>query len=88
MHKPRWFVLSQTVGDEFMPTNLPEWNAQQALAALNIEQIGFTHTDGNCQGYARQRQIAINPVAQLPHKTLFHEAAHLCRLRNYVALKP
>jgi hypothetical protein len=76
-HKPHWFVLSQTVGDEYVPRCLPEWNAEQALAALNIEQITFTHTDGNCQGYARQRQIAINPVAQLPHKTLFHEAAHV-----------
>jgi hypothetical protein len=75
--KPRWFVLSQTVGDEFVSPCMPEWNADQALAALNIEQISFTHTNGNCQGYARQRQIAINPVAQLPHKTLFHEAAHV-----------
>ena len=77
MYKPRWFVLSQTVGDEFVPIHLPEWNAEQALAVLDIEQISFTHTDGNCQGYAKQRQIAINPVAQLPHKTLFHEAAHV-----------
>jgi hypothetical protein len=76
-HKPHWFVLSQTAGDEYVPRCLPEWNAEQALAALDIEQISFTHTDGNCQGYARQRQIAINPVAQLPHKTLFHEAAHV-----------
>jgi hypothetical protein len=77
VHKPRWFVLSQTVGDEFTPPCLPEWNAKQALAALNIEQITFTKTNGNCQGYARGRQIAINPVAQLPHKTLFHELAHV-----------
>jgi antirestriction protein ArdC len=77
MHKPRWFVLSQTVGDEFIPPCLPEWNAQRALAALEIEQISFTLTDGNCQGYSRKRQIAINPVAQLPHKTLFHEAGHV-----------
>jgi N-terminal domain of anti-restriction factor ArdC len=77
VHKPHWFVLSQTVGDEFIPPCLPAWNAEQMLAALHIEQITFTHTDGNCQGYARQRQIAINPVAQLPHKTLFHEAAHV-----------
>ena len=76
-YKPHWFVISQTVGDEFTPPCLPEWNAQQALAALDIEQISFNHTDGNCQGYARHRQIAINPVAQLPHKTLFHEAAHV-----------
>jgi len=77
MYKPRWFVISQTVGDECTPPCLPEWNVDQALAALQIEQISFTHTDGNCQGYAQQRQIAINPVAQLPHKTLFHEAAHV-----------
>src|ERR1043165_266189 len=77
VHKPHWFVLAQTVGDEFIPPYLPVWNAEQALAALHIEQITFTHTDGNCQGYARQRQIAINPVAQLPYKTLFHETAHV-----------
>jgi hypothetical protein len=77
MYKPRWFVLSQTAGDEFVPPQLPEWNAEQALAALDIERISFTEMDGNCQGYARRRQIAINPVAQLPHKTLFHEVAHV-----------
>ena len=77
MHKARWFVVSQTIGDEFNPPRLPEWEAERALAALDIEQIAFTDTDGNCQGYAKKRQIAINPVAQLPHKTLFHEAAHV-----------
>jgi hypothetical protein len=77
MHKARWFVISQTVGEEFNPPRLPEWEAERALAALDIEQIAFTDTDGNCQGYARKRQIAINPVAQLPHKTLFHETAHV-----------
>jgi hypothetical protein len=77
MHKARWFAISQTVGDEFTPPRLPEWDASRALTALDIEQIPFTDTDGNCQGYARKRQIAINPVAQLPHKTLFHETAHV-----------
>jgi hypothetical protein len=77
VHKPRWFVISQTNGEEFAPPRMPDWDASRALAALDIEQITFTDTDGNCQGYARQRQIAINPVAQLPHKTLFHEAAHV-----------
>ena len=56
---------------------MPEWEAERALAALDIEQIAFTDTDGNCQGYAKKRQIAINPVAQLPYKTLFHETAHV-----------
>ncbi len=77
MHKARWFAISQTIGDEFTAPRLPEWESERALAALDIEQITFTDTDGNCQGYARKRQIAINPVAQLPHKTLFHEAAHI-----------
>jgi len=77
MYKPRWFVISQTHGDEFTPPALPQWEASHALAALNIETILFTNTDGNCQGYAKGRQIAMNPVAQLPLKTLFHEAAHV-----------
>jgi hypothetical protein len=52
MHKARWFVISQTIGDEFKAPRLPEWDAERALAALDIEQIPFTETDGNCQGYA------------------------------------
>jgi hypothetical protein len=42
MHKARWFAISQTVGDEFTPPRLPEWEAERALAALDIEQIPFT----------------------------------------------
>src|SRR5207244_10193906 len=33
--------------------------------------------DGNCQGYARGRTIAISPVAAMPFKTRFHELAHI-----------
>jgi hypothetical protein len=50
---------------------IPEWDAKRALTALAIDLIQFDSTDSNCQGFARRRQIAINPVAQLPHKTLF-----------------
>ena len=77
VYKPRWFVISQTSGTDLKQPYLPEWDTERALAALDIEQIPFTDTDGNCQGYARKRQIAINPVAQLRTKTLFHEAAHV-----------
>jgi hypothetical protein len=31
IYKPRWFVIGQTIGDEFMPPRLAEWNAQRAL---------------------------------------------------------
>jgi hypothetical protein len=76
-YKARWFVLTQTEGEDLQPELIPDWDARRALAALAIDQITFDSTDGNCQGFARKRQVAINPVAQLPHKTLFHELAHV-----------
>jgi hypothetical protein len=75
--KRRWFVLSQTEGEEFITPAIPEWSGEWALETLKIELIAFDLTDGNSQGFARKRQIAISPVAQLSHKTLFHEAAHV-----------
>lgn len=77
VYKPRWFVLSQTEGEEMPTPQIQEFDAAQALAALNIERIPFDIMDGNCQGFARRRQVAVNPVAQLPAKTLFHEVAHV-----------
>lgn len=77
VHKARWFVVSQTFGNGLGPVTIPTWDAEQALRTLCIERITFDKTDGNCQGFARGNQIAINPVAQLPHKTLFHEMAHV-----------
>ena len=77
VRKARWFVVSQTLGYELGPITIPEWDAERALKTLCIERITFDKTDGNCQGFARGKQIAINPVAQLPHKTLFHEMAHV-----------
>lgn len=77
VYKARWFALAQTEGEDLQPQVIPEWDPKRALAALDIELIPFDSMDGNCQGFARKRQIAINPVAQLPHKTLFHELAHV-----------
>jgi len=33
--------------------------------------------NGNIQGFARGREIAVNPVVGPPHKTTFHEIAHI-----------
>ena len=77
VYKARWFVLSQTEGEPIAEPEIPSWDADRALAALNIEQIPFDRTDGNCLGYARDRSIAINPVNPSPHKTRFHELAHV-----------
>ena len=77
IYRNHWFVLSQTEGKEYQSPAIPEWNEQGALAALNIERISFEDLDGNIQGYARRgRRIAVNPLAALPSKTLFHELAH------------
>ena len=34
--RARWFVVDQTVGEEFTPPRLAEWDAERALIALNI----------------------------------------------------
>lgn len=75
--KPHWFVLTQTEGEPVPMPEIPAWNKEKALAALDIREIPFTSTDGNVQGYAQKRQIAISPLAAVPHKTLFHEIAHV-----------
>ena len=77
VYKSRWFVLSQTEGEPIAEPEIPSWDADRALAALGVEHIPFDSTDGNCLGYARERAIAINPVNPLPHKTRFHELAHV-----------
>ena len=75
--RPRWFVLSQTDGEDFQLPALPAWNAERALVNLNITRVPFTKLDGNMQGYAIKREIAINPVGQFLESTLLHEVAHV-----------
>lgn len=77
IYKPHWFVVSQTEGATVEAPTIPAWSRERALEALGVTEIPFTLTDGNCQGFARQRSIAVSPVAALPHKTRFHELAHV-----------
>ncbi|HEX3558270.1 MAG TPA: ArdC-like ssDNA-binding domain-containing protein [Pyrinomonadaceae bacterium] len=76
-YKPRWFVLAQTEGSPVEPPVTPEWERERALESLSINETAFDLTDGNVQGYARRREIAISPLAALPHKTRFHELGHV-----------
>jgi len=75
--RPNWFVLAQTDGEELAPVTIPAWDRARALATLDVTEEPFGHLDGNVQGYARQRTIAVSPVAAMPHKTTFHEVAHV-----------
>lgn len=76
--KRNWFSLDQTEGNEYdEPVVIPSWDAALALERLDIEECGFQLVNGNIQGYAFERSIAVNPIAALPHKTRFHEMAHV-----------
>ena len=73
-----WFVLSQTEGEEYQHEVVtPEWNKAKALETLGITEAAFSLINGNVQGYAQLDSIAVNPVAEYPHKTRFHEIAHV-----------
>lgn len=76
-YKNNWFVLSQTDGEEYQAPAIPGWEESKALETLNITRAAFDHMEGNVQGYASKRSVAVSPLAALPHKTLFHELAHV-----------
>lgn len=77
VYRPHWFVVSQTDGADIQAASLPTWDVDRALATLTITEEPFALLDGNCQGYAHDRAIAVSPVAAAPHKTRFHELAHV-----------
>jgi antirestriction protein ArdC len=77
VYRPHWFVLAQTDGKEYVPMELPKWRESVALVELGIERATFSHSNGNAQGYAIDRRIAVSPLAFMPHRTLFHEIAHV-----------
>ena len=83
-----WFALHHTepmegAEPQTLETQTPEWNAERALAALEITREPFEHYNGNVQGYAlpNERRVAVSPLAVNPAKTLFHEIAH-CLLHS------
>lgn len=72
-----WFVLAQTEGEENVAPSIPGFDLETALRALQITRTPFDEMNGNIQGFATGRAIAINPLAALPQKTTFHEIAHI-----------
>ena len=77
--KNNWFALGQTEGAEYAhEVVIPEWDKAKALLSLGITEGSFELLNGNAQGYAvpNEKRLAINPLAAMPWKTLFHEMAH------------
>ena len=77
VYRPFWFTLSQTGGGNPYALHAPAFDLEAALSNLGIRRIDFDMLDGNIQGFAREKTIAISPIAQLPLKTTFHELAHV-----------
>lgn len=74
---PSMFGVSETDGDDLPPWEPPAWSRAQALRKLDIHRRKYTLIDGNTQGYSTGRDLAINPVAVYPFKTLLHEMGHI-----------
>jgi antirestriction protein ArdC len=72
-----WFVLAQTEGQATEVTPIPGFDLEFALSNLHIRRVAFDEINGNIQGFARNREISVSPLAALPHKTTFHEIAHV-----------
>jgi hypothetical protein len=64
-----WFVLAQTEGEDTPIPPIPGFDVDTALCALNITRTPFDEINGNIQGFASGREIAVHPLAALPHKT-------------------
>ena len=72
-----WFVLVQTEGEDAYVPPIPGFDIDTALRTLDITRTPFDEMNGNIQGFANGHEIAVSPVAAIPHKTTFHEIAHI-----------
>jgi antirestriction protein ArdC len=76
--RPNWFVLAQTEGRDMEPQPVPGvWSPDRALVALDVARVPFESWNGNAQGYAIARTLAVSPIAENPTKTFIHELAHV-----------
>lgn len=71
------FPLSMTEGEPLPELEHPSWSKARALGSLAITETSFETFEANSQGYSVGNEIAINPIARYPHKTLMHETAHV-----------
>ena len=90
--KRKWFLYSQTEGEnkinfdeheayKYIPNTefKDNFDLNLVLEILKIKEEEFQNIDGNIQGYAKakERTIAINPLAEDRFKTTLHETAHV-----------
>lgn len=71
------FPFSRTTGKPLVIPETTDWSIDRAYKKHDIEMVPFTQHDGNIQGYSFGRNVALNPVAKSPLKTLAHEGMHV-----------
>ncbi|WP_298585159.1 ArdC-like ssDNA-binding domain-containing protein [uncultured Kocuria sp.] len=71
------FTASETEGDPLPEYEPKLWSPERALGALAIREVAYGLVDGNTQGYSSGHELAINPVAAYPVKTMVHEMGHI-----------
>lgn len=71
------FSYSQTEGEPLKEPEPKEWDRDRALGTLGINLVAYNSIDGNSQGHSFGRNVALNPMARYPLKTLWHELGHV-----------
>lgn len=71
------FALSQIDGiDKVEIPTVKGWDYKKAAETLKIPLIPYEDIDGNCQGYATEKGVAVNPLAEHSVRTIVHEFTH------------
>jgi len=71
------FEMKDTDGKALPPIEHKAWKLDLALHNLDIKRIPFDMLNGNVQGYASKRNIAINETTPDPLGVALHELAHV-----------
>lgn len=71
------FPIEDTEGEDLPPVQIPEWDKDTALKNLDITEVPYEMFDNQVQGYSYGKNVAINPTAKRPFKTLMHELGHV-----------
>ena len=77
VYKPHWFVLAQTEGQELPAGDATDMGPRASTRRARHHRSAVRSPRRQLPGFARQRSISVSPVAPLPHKTAFHELAHV-----------
>ena len=77
MHKPRWFVISQTTGEEFTAPRLPDWEESARLLHWRLSRLLLSIQTAIVRDPPASDRSRSIPSLSFRNKALFHETAHV-----------